>query len=178
MVRKIILNMAISLDGYIADPKGGFDCIIVDGYSSNDTTNKFNFDEFLYSIDIIVMGENAFLDSPKEGMDMFKEKNIYVASNEELDTEYKNATFIKGDIVSQVIKLKENEGKDIWIYGGGILVDYFIKENVIDEYIIAIIPIILGKGRPLFLEDNPTLKLHLEETTTQDGIVVLKYKKR
>ena len=60
----------------------------------------------------------------------------------------------------------------------GFLLTILLKKNVIDEYLIGVIPIILGKGRPLFLGDNPKINLHLEELTSQEGIVVLKYSKK
>lgn len=59
--------------------------------------------------------------------------------------------------------------------GGGGLVDPFIKADLVDEYIIGIIPIILGKGRPLFLRDNPTINLTLKDYSVSEGITVLKY---
>lgn len=64
------------------------------------------------------------------------------------------------------------------LFGGGGLVDNFIKANIIDEFIVGIIPIILGKERPLFLENNPTIKLHLDEIFVENGITILKYTKR
>lgn len=85
---------------------------------------------------------------------------------------------INGDIVEKILKLKKEEGKNIWIFGGAILADTFIKADVIDEYIIGIIPCILGKGRKLFLENNPTINLHLKNYSFSDGIGVLTYAKR
>ena len=58
------------------------------------------------------------------------------------------------------------------------MVNNFIKENVIDEYIIGIIPTILGKGRKLFLENNPTIDLKLDFYSTSEGIIIMKYSKR
>ncbi|MFT7615234.1 MAG: dihydrofolate reductase [Candidatus Woesearchaeota archaeon] len=178
MTRKIILNLAISLDGFIADSEGSFAWIKGDGDTSYDTKKKFNFEAFMNTVDIVVMGKLAFLDCPKETLDTFKDKAIYVATNGELETEYTNVKFIKGDIVSQITTLQKEDGKDIWLFGGAGLTDFFIKADVIDEYVIGYIPIILGKGRPLFLKDNPTLDLHLEEVTSQEGIVIMIYTRR
>ena len=71
-----------------------------------------------------------------------------------------------------------NEGKNIFLFGGGVLVDHFLKADIIDEYIIGIIPTILGKGRPLFLGNNPKIDLSLQYYTVEDGIVIMKYSKR
>jgi len=57
--------------------------------------------------------------------------------------------------------LKEKMGKDIWLVGGGKLIDAFIKKDVIDRYIITVLPTILGKGIPLFLDNNHTIDLNL-----------------
>lgn len=178
MSRRIILNLAVSLDGFIADKNGGFAWIKGDDDKTNDTENQFNFESFTNCVDIIVMGKLAFLDCPKETLDSFKDKTIYVASNKSLETDYSNIIFIKGDITSQIKKLQEEDGKDIWLFGGAGLVDSFIKEDIIDEYIIGFIPIILGNGRPLFLENNPTINLKLTEYTVQEGIIVSRYVRR
>ena len=177
MKRKIILNLAMSLDGYIAEKDGGFDWIKGDGDKSNDTNKQFNFPNFIESLDIVVMGKRAFLDAPSGTMEMFKSQKIYVTSNEKLNTKY-NVEFINGDIVSQILELKKEDGKDIWLFGGAGSIDPFIKADVIDEYIVGIIPIILGEGIPLFLENNPRLKLHLDESTVQGGVIISRYSKR
>lgn len=178
MSRKIVLNLAISLDGFIADLDGGFDWITGDGDTSCDTKNKFVFEEFIKSIDVVVMGKSTFLSCPKETLDSFKSHKIYVATSSDLKTPYSNVTLIKEDIVSKILLLKEQEGKDIWIFGGAILADDFIKADVIDEFIVGFIPIILGKGKPLFLGNNPLIKLHLLENIVQEGIIISRYSKR
>jgi len=178
MARKIILNLAISLDGYIADKKGGFDWIKGDGDTTHDSEKNFDFQEFTDKIDTIVMGRKAFVDCPKETMDSFKSKKVYVATSRKLKTKYGNVEFISGDINSKILQLTKEEGKDIWLFGGAGITDSFIKADIIDEYIIGVIPIILGEGIPLFLENNPTVNLHLDEYTAQEGIVILKYSKR
>lgn len=171
-MRKIILNLAMSLDWYICSENWGFDWIQGDGDKSNDTKIQFNYLEFLESIDTIVMWKKAYLDC---GIDTFESKKIYVASSKEIDIKDKNVKIIHWDICKQIVKLKEEEWKNIWLFWGAGLTDSFIKNNVIDEYIIWIIPTVLWKGRRLFLENNPEIKLQLNESTTQEWIVILKY---
>jgi dihydrofolate reductase len=174
MTRKIILNLAISHDGYIASEDGGYDWIVGDGDDTLNTKNKLNFDKFLEGIDVVVMGKNCYDQNMHND---YKNKKVYVATSQKIQDQ-DNVHFISGDIVKIIQEEKEKEGKDIYLFGGGKLVDSFIKADIIDEYIIGIIPIILGKGRPLFLENNPTIKLHLYEYIIEEGITILKYTKR
>ena len=174
MSRKIILNLAMSLDGYIASETGGFDWIVGNNDNSLDTEKKWDYDKFLEEIDIIVMGKTCYDQNFHEN---FKNKKVYVATSHNLD-DYSNIHFINADICKDILEEKDKEGKDIFLFGGGILVDNFIKRDLIDEYIIGIIPTILGNGRPLFLKDNPKLDLHLKEYIIENGIVILKYSKR
>ncbi|WP_066872042.1 dihydrofolate reductase family protein [Clostridium mediterraneense] len=174
MKRKIILNLAMSIDGYIATDDGGYDWIVGDGDNKLNTDNKFDFREFLENIDIVVMGKNCYdQDMHKE----FKDKKVYIVTSKDIK-DYDNIHFVKDDICEVIKREVEKEGKDIFLFGGGVLIDSFIKENIIDEYIIGIIPTILGKGRPLFFEGNPMINLHLDEYSVGEGITILKYSKR
>ena len=173
MKGKIILNLAISLDGYIADLDGGYSWIVGDGNSTLNTENKWCHNKFLENIDIVVMGKNCF----DQGMhNEFKEKDVYIATSKKLE-DFENYHFINGDIVKEIEKLK-NKGKNIYLFGGGILIDSFVKADVIDEYVIGIIPTILGKGIKLFYDNNTKIDLKLEYYAVEDGIVIMKYSKR
>lgn len=174
MKRKIILNLAISLDGYIASDDGGYDWIVGAGDSILNTKDKFDFDKFLEGVDIVVMGKNCYDQNMHND---YKNKKVYIATSKNIHDK-DNIHFINGDIVKVIQEEKEKKGKDIFLFGGGVLIDSFIKADVIDEYIIGIIPIILGSGRPLFLGNNPTIKLHLNEYIVDNGITILKYTKR
>ncbi len=176
-MRKIILNLAISLDGYIADPDGGFGWIKGHGDSGQNTEKTFDFPTFVNSVDTIVMGAKAYEDCPKETLESFTDKKIIVATTRSFETA-ENTVLFKGDICSRILEIREEQGKDIWLFGGAGLADQFIKEDVIDEYIIGVIPLILGKGIPMFREDNPTIELHLDACMVEDGITILKYSKR
>ncbi|MEX6585805.1 dihydrofolate reductase family protein [Paraclostridium bifermentans] len=167
MSKKIILNLAISIDGYIASEDGGFEWIVGDGDKSLDTEKKWDFNGFLDTIDVVVMGKNCYDQNFHKD---FKNKKVYVATSKDLK-DYENIHFIKGDIVKKI-------EKNIFLFGGGKAIDPFIKANIIDEYIIGIIPTILGKGRKLFLENNPKIDLHLDEYITDEGVVILRYSKR
>lgn len=174
MSRKIILNLAMSIDGYIADVDGGFEWIVGDGDSSLNTNNKWDFSKFLENIDVVVMGKTCY---DSNFHNDYKNKKVYVATSKELE-DYDNIHFINGDIVKVIEEERQKEGKDIYLFGGGIVIDNFIKADVIDEYIIGVIPTILGKGIPLFPGNNPKIDLHLEEYFVEDGIMIMRYSKR
>lgn len=170
---KIILNLAISLDGYIADENGGFDQIVGDGNTKLNTKEKWNYSEFLDNIDAVIMGRNCY----DQGFHKdFIGKEVYIAASKEIEN-YENYHFINNDIVNTIIDIK-NKGKNIFLFGGGLVIDHFVKANVIDEYIIGIIPTILGNGRKLFLENNPKIDLNLEYYSVDNGVVMMKYSKR
>ena len=173
MSGKIILNLADSIDGYISDPDGGFEWLAGDGSHALDTETKLDFESFLQDIDVVVMGHRCY----EQGFHKdYGTKDVYVAaSHPEKDCE--NIHFINGDIVETIKQLK-SKGKNIYLFGGGVLVDPFIKANAIDEYIIGVIPTILGKGRKLFYENNPQIDLKLEAYSVDNGIVIMKYSKR
>jgi len=177
MMRKIILNLAMSLDGYISDPDGGFDWIVGHGDQAPDEQGGFDFPAFLESIDTVVMGSKAYEDCILSGLSDMGDRKIIVATSRTFEPR-EHVEFVNGDICGHVLKLKENQGKDIWLFGGAGLTDAFIKEDKVDEYIVAVIPTILGSGRSLFKGGSPKIDLHLDTHGVSDGIVVMTYSKR
>lgn len=174
MGRKIILNLAMSLDGFIADEDGGYGWIKGDGSNAHDTADKWDFKKFLDDVDVVVMGRRCYDQKMHED---YKDKKVLVASSE-LSGDEKNLAFISGDICAAVKEEQKKEGKNIYLYGGGILLDSFLREDIIDEYIIGIIPTILGKGRPLFLHGAPQIDLRLRDYYIDEGVMVLRYSRR
>lgn len=173
MEGKIILNLAISLDGYIADESGGFDWIIGDGNSNLNTEAKWDYKKFLEDIDVVVMGRKCY----DQGFHKdYRQKEVYIATSKEI-ANYENYHFIGTDLVNTISDLKD-KGKNIFLFGGGGVIDNFVKADVIDEYIIGIIPTILGKGRRLFLDNNPKIDLNLKYYAVEDGVVIMRYSKR
>lgn len=176
-MRKLILNLAMSLDGYISDQEGGYAWIVGHGDPVCNTEETFEFADFMASIDVIVMGSKAYEDVVLSGLDAYADKKILVATSRNLEKK-DNVTFITGDICSQVLSLKNKEGKAIWLFGGAELTDVFIKNDCVDEYIIGIIPTLLGSGRSLFKGDTPKIDLHLDRIFVNDGIPIMVYSKR
>ena len=98
MSRKIILNLAISLDGYIASEYGGYNWIIGDGDKRLDTENKWDFNKFLEDIDVVVMGKKCYDQNMHND---FKSKKVYIATSKEIK-DYDNVHFINDDIVKTI----------------------------------------------------------------------------
>lgn len=172
-MRKIILNLAMSLDGFIADESGGYDWIKGDGSNARDTALKYDFKHFLSDADTVVMGRKCY----DQGMHRdFNGKKVYIASKTRHDNEAN--VFFTDDICRAVLAEQQKEGKHIYLFGGGEMLDSFLREDIIDEYIIGIIPVILGRGRPLFMHGTPKINLHLYDYFIEDGIAILCYTKR
>ena len=176
MARDIILNLAISLDGFICDEDGGFAWISGQGDVRADTADHFDFDGFLASCDTIVMGRKAYEDC-LSSLPEAAEKRFLVASRTPRAPEGM-VVFLSADVVAEVLALKDRPGKHIWLFGGGELASDFIRADAVDRYIVGILPVIRGKGRRLFQEGIPPVELHLDRCTVSDGIPILEYSRR
>jgi dihydrofolate reductase len=101
----------------------------------------------------------------------------YVASKTIHKTEWQNSILLEGDVADAIVRLKGEAGKDILVIGSGNLSQTLMRRNLIDEYILMIHPIMLGKGKRLFQEDGPKQDLELlKSKATKSGILVLTYK--
>ena len=176
MARALILNLAVSLDGFICDEDGGFAWIGGQGDTCAETAEQFDFDGFLASCDTVVMGRKAY-DDCFSSMEDTAEKRFLVASRTPRPAEG-NVTFLSGDVVSKVTALKNRPGGDIWLFGGGELAADFIRADAVDRYIVGILPVIRGSGRRLLQEGLPPTELHLDRCTVSDGIPILEYSRR
>ncbi len=169
-MRKVILSLAVSLDGFIEGPNGEYDWCFSD--------QDYGMTDFFKRIDSVFMGRKSYElilsmgDAEVAGMPKLKE---YVFSN--TLKELKPGTMlIKGDIEAQVNRIKQEPGKDIWLFGGASLSTSFLKLNLIDEISMAVHPIILGGGKPLFqdLSDRINLKL-INSKSYSTGLITLTY---
>lgn len=100
MSRKIILNLAISLDGYIASEDGSYDWIVGDSDKKLDTENNFDFGKFLEDIDIVVMGKKCY---DQNFHNDYKEKTVYVATSQTI-ADHDNIHFVNTDIISVILE--------------------------------------------------------------------------
>ena len=176
-MRKAVLFIAMSLDGYIADDNGGVGWL--NGQDS-DNENIDVYSDFVKDVDTILMGWNTYYQvttelSPTEWV--YSDFTTYVIThNEMLSTQ--QIHFTNENPVDLLEKLKSKDGKDIWICGGANLVQQFMRDNVIDRYYISIIPTLLGSGIRLFENVGKEIKLKLLKTQTYNGITDLIYARR
>ena len=175
--RKILLDLAVTLDGFIEGKNGEIDWCIMEP--------EMNFPDFLNQIDTIFFGRKSYElyeafrpkeESSKEDKDMWAQtdsKKKYVFSRTLQSNQ--DFTVIKDRLKDEVEKIKNTPGKDIWLYGGSDLISTFMKLNLIDEYRLSIHPILLGAGKPLFTDTNRLgLKL-IKVNTYPSGVVQLIY---
>ena len=176
-MRKISLFIAMSLDGYIADNRGGVDWLKGQG---NDDENVDTYSEFIKNIDTILMGWNTYHQvvtelSPKEWV--YNDFTTYVITHNE-HTSSEKIRFVNINPVSLVKRLKQENGKNIWICGGANLVQQLVDENLIDCYYITVIPTLLGSGIRLFENAKHEIKLKLLNTRSYNGMTDLIYTRR
>lgn len=169
-MRKVILNVAVSLDGFIEGPNGEYDWCFTD--------QDYGMSTFLKSIDAILYGRKSYemmLRADFPGENPFMDFKTYVFS-ETLQTPYPNTQLISSDFAEEVKKLKESAGKDIWLFGGASLLDSFLKEGLVDQLSLAVHPLLLGEGKRLFqnMSVRTTLTL-LNSTSYTSGLVILLY---
>ena len=174
-MKKTVLFIAMSLDGYIADSKGSVSWL--DPYNTEETLRLYQ--DFYDSIDTLIMGRKTYdqvVNELNAGSWPYPGKVCYVVTRDE-NLISENAQVLAGVDSAVLQKLKEEEGADIWLVGGGELIRSFIRENLIDEYIITLIPVLLGKGIPLFHPEDSRMTLRLEGVDRLSDLMVLRYRK-
>lgn len=174
MNQKIILYIAQSLDGFIAREDGSLDWLTQ--YDSKD--QDYGYNDFLKGIGVVVMGNNTYRQVLTFGDFPYKNKACFVFSNDISKTNENDVTFVNGDVAKIIEEIKKNHKGDIWLVGGAMLIDEFLKHEMVDEFIVTTIPVIIGRGIPLFSKDNSENKLQLVEIKSyKNGLLQAHYKK-
>ena len=173
-MRKIILQLAVSLDGFIEGPNGEFDWCFTD--------QDYGMTEFFQRIDSVFFGRKSYevsssvADSMDPGelppMPSLKE---YVFSTT-LTQVKPGVVLINGNVEVEIRRIKDEPGKDIWLFGGASLTASLLNLKLVDEISLAVHPIILGGGKPLFSQFSNRVPLALLDTKTySSGLVSLTY---
>ncbi|QIL40368.1 dihydrofolate reductase [Pedobacter sp. HDW13] len=173
-MRKLILGLAISLDGYIEGTKGEYDWCFTD--------QDYGLKVFFDRIDAMFIGRKSYevmqqhensSDAAIPGMPVLTE---YVFSKT-LTSVKAGAVLIANDAVAEAQRIKSEQGKDIWLFGGASLSDAMMKAGLVDELWLSVHPILLGDGKPLFRGHSNRISLNLLESKTYEtGLVSLRYK--
>jgi dihydrofolate reductase len=169
-MRKIVLNLAISLDGFIAGPTGEYDWCFVDA--------DYGMTEFMKSIDATIMGRKSYRLLLDFGPP-YPELTNYVVTRTEGDSPYPNVVFVRDDIPSFVEGLKNKNGKNIWLYGGAEITQLLMDRELIDVLMLAVHPIVLGDGLLLFGKSGSRKHFELADSIRYpSGLVQLIYNKK
>ncbi|MBM9499186.1 dihydrofolate reductase [Leptospira sp. 201903071] len=181
-MRKIIFQMMVSVDGYYEGPNKEIDWHVVD-----DEFNEYAFD-FLNQLDTLIFGrityelmanywptEEAIKNDPLVANRMNEIEKV-VVSRTLTNPKWKNSRRIQGNPEEEIRKIKQQPGKDIAIFGSSDLALSLIRAGLIDEFRILINPVLLGKGKPLFLGLPNSYKLKLKQTRIfKSGNILLSY---
>lgn len=173
-MRKLILGLAITLDGYIEGPHGEYDWCLTD--------QDYGLSNFFKRIDTIFIGRKSY-----EMMQEHNDSNdngaipgmpalaTYVFSNTLISVK-DGAELISGDSIAEVRKIKGQQGKDIWLFGGASLFHTLMKEGLVDELWMSVHPILLGGGKSLFqAQDHRNTLTLLKSKAYESGLVSLHY---
>ena len=167
-MRNVILNLAVSLDGFIEGPNGEYDWCYTD--------QDYGMSAFMERIDTIFFGRKSFEVLAGTDSNAYPDKKKFVFSR--TLKALQGAELVHGDIVREVGRIKEQQGKDIWLFGGADLAAFFVDAGMIDELQLAIHPLLLGQGKPLFsgLQRRTGWNL-IEARPYSSGLVQLFYRR-
>ncbi|MGO3732954.1 MAG: dihydrofolate reductase family protein [Vagococcus sp.] len=148
--RRVILYIATSVDGYIADIDGSIDWLT---QLKPGEEPDHSYDTMYQSVDTVIMGRTTYDQVTTElapNNYPYIDKHSYVLTSRKQDALQLPVTFTNQSVISLVTQLKAEVGKDIWIVGGHSVIQPLVEANLIDTYHIATIPVLLGNGIPLF----------------------------
>ncbi len=169
---EFVLYIATTIDGYIARTDGSIDWL-----TSFDTVEDNGYANFYDSIDALVMGSTTYEQVLGFGDWPYPEKLSYVLTRRKLSATRADVKIVQGGIAEVIEDTKKHGFQRVWLVGGGTLASSFINQGLVDEYVIVIIPIILGAGISLY-KSLPEQKLNLIGLKSySSGIVELHYEK-
>lgn len=176
-MRKLSLFIATSLDGYIAKPNDDLSFLKLVEKEGED----YGYSEFTASIDTIILGRKTYDYMLKEiGSTHYDngQRDVYVITRTERP-QIGRTTFYTGNLTELVQQLKSKDGLNIYCDGGAEIIHELLQHDLIDEFIISIIPILVGNGTRLFRDCRPEQQLEFVSAKSFDtGLTQLYYKRK
>ncbi len=168
-MRRVKLSVASSLDGYLTGPDGAIDWIRMG--------SDFGMNAFMASVDTTLVGRGTFEFVRASGMKLFLNMTNYVFSQSLPAGRSDEVEIVGEDAARFVRRLKAEEGKDLWLYGGGALIGSMLRARLVDDIVVTVHPVLVGGGVPLFgmLEERQDLEL-VEAKALTNGVVLVKYR--
>jgi dihydrofolate reductase len=195
-MRKLLLQMQMSIDGYVADRDGGMDWMVW-SYGDDwtwDTKLRTYHTDLMASIDCILLSRKmavqgfhahwARLSQRSDNLQSHFAESLTKAQKVVFTktltrSAWENTTLAKGNLVDEILALKQGSGKHIIAFGGAGFASSLIKAGLVDEFHLIINPVVLGAGLSPFKERSGSLNLHLIEAIPYaHDIVVVKYSKK
>ena len=165
-MRRIRYGVAASLDGFIAGPKGEADWIIMDP--------EIDFEAMFKEFDTVLMGRRSFQASGGSAWG-YGMKTV-VISRTLRQPDHPELTIVADNVKQTLTALRKRPGKDIWLFGGGVLFRSLLEMGLVDTVEVALIPVLLGEGIPLLPPPYKHAKLKLtNHKIYKSGIVGLEY---
>jgi len=167
-MRRLRYGVAVSLDGFIAGTVGEYDWIVHDP--------AIDFAAMFAEYDTLLMGRKTYEVAREEGKswDSFGQRWIVVSTTLKAE-DHPAVTILSSGIEEAVAAMKGEPGRDIWLFGGGVLFRAMLDAGLVDTVEVALMPVMLGSGVPL-LPEGKRRGLHLTESNTlASGILMLKY---
>ncbi len=176
-MRKISLFIATSLDGYIAGPNDDLSFL----KSVEKEGEDYGYTKFTDTIDTLIIGRKTYDYVLREiGSSHYDngQRDVYVITRTEKPS-VGRTTFYTGDLSELVKQLKSENGKNIYCDGGAEVINDLLKHDLIDEFIISVVPVLLGDGTRLFKGGRPEQTLEfITAKTFETGLIQLYYKRK
>lgn len=171
---EIIYYVAVSLDGYIAPPDGKVDWLSAYNAGSED----YGFGEFYNSIDALVEGSKTYEQALSFDQWPHPGKPCWVFTKRRLEVKQPEVTLTSGTPSEVIAQLGSLGFRRVWLVGGAQMAASFRADGLITEYVLSVIPVLLGAGIPLFAGDGPRENLKLVESKSYPtGLVQLRYRR-
>lgn len=173
--RKVILYISMSLDGYIATKDNSLEFLSMVEQEGED----YGYNDFIKYVDAVIIGRKTYDKVIAMGYEYpHTDKDVYILTRS-TNPSIGNFKYYSDDLSQLVNDLKNQPGKNIYCDGGAEIANELIKNDLVDEYIISVIPILLGDGIRLFKNGRPEQELQLISTKHFDkGLAQLHYKRR